>query len=166
VRFPITVDGSCWNSGTATAGHALCTSDTPTVLWRYLSLSTSSNDGMYCEPTGEGLSLGLTSVTPSPTRSNSAPWHKDGNPSKDCAWVALDAASRCSKVNADDVTAASACARSCRGSGDSTSWHKSGNPEKGCAWVAADAEKRCSKVDAGDVTAVSACKKTCLSHKK
>jgi hypothetical protein len=45
VVFPIKVDESCWNSGAETAGHALCESDKPTVVWRYLSLATKSNDG-------------------------------------------------------------------------------------------------------------------------
>jgi len=48
VLFPIAVAESCWNSGSDTADHKLCTSDTPTVLWRFESLSTSSNDGMNC----------------------------------------------------------------------------------------------------------------------
>ena len=57
------VNSACWNAGTATSGHAKCTSSTPVVRYEAASEESSSNDGLNC-PFGV---LGTESPTSVPT---------------------------------------------------------------------------------------------------
>ena len=80
-------------------------------------------------------------------------WHKNMDPSKDCAWVG-NAKNRCLAIGADGAYAFEACRAACRACepcADSPAFYKKNAPAKDCAWVANDAPARCAaKGDFGD----------------
>ncbi|KAJ1447767.1 hypothetical protein M885DRAFT_575454 [Pelagophyceae sp. CCMP2097] len=89
---------------------------------------------------------------------DSATWHKRGNPTKDCAWVADDTDKRCSKFDEDKVPALTECAATCDSCGSCTNeWSKKGKTSKGCAWVLKKPAKRCSLQGSDGALASVAC---------
>ncbi|KAJ8612215.1 hypothetical protein CTAYLR_002908 [Chrysophaeum taylorii] len=65
---------------------------------------------------------------------DSSSWFKNGEPSKDCAWVAEFVPTRCAVKGEDQILADYACPASCDNTcDDSTSWFKNGEPSKDCA---------------------------------
>lgn len=75
---------------------------------------------------------------------DSTTWHKNGEPSKDCSWVADFVPERCDAKGNDRTFAAYSCPVACGGTcADSTEWYKNGEPSKTCAWVSIFPESRC-----------------------
>ncbi|EGB08105.1 hypothetical protein AURANDRAFT_64364 [Aureococcus anophagefferens] len=113
--------------------------------------------------------------TPAPTSScaDSASWFSKKS-KNDCAWVAEDAESRCSKKDDDDVKAKSACPRACGKCDDDAEEEDEAEPaceddstwfskksSNNCRWVAEKPDSRCSKKNDDDVKAKSACFVAC-----
>ncbi|KAK7240421.1 hypothetical protein SO694_00112096 [Aureococcus anophagefferens] len=96
---------------------------------------------------------------------DSASWHQAGKPSRGCAYVA-GKASRCSKEDADGVSAADACERACgrcdepAACEDSASWYAK-KAKKDCDYVAEQPEERCGKKGLDAIRAIDACPAAC-----
>jgi len=96
---------------------------------------------------------------------DSASWYQAGKPSRGCAYVA-GKASRCSKEDADGVSAADACERACGRCDapatceDSVSWYAK-KAKKDCDYVAEQPEKRCGKKGLDAIRAIDACPAAC-----
>ncbi|KAH8052893.1 cupin-like domain-containing protein [Aureococcus anophagefferens] len=109
--------------------------------------------------------------TPAPRRgrpagpARTASWHQAGKPSRGCAYVA-GKASRCSKEDADGVSAADACERACgrcdepAACEDSASWYAK-KAKKDCDYVAEQPEERCGKKGLDAIRAIDACPAAC-----
>ncbi|KAJ1449122.1 hypothetical protein M885DRAFT_114290 [Pelagophyceae sp. CCMP2097] len=97
-------------------------------------------------------------------------WHKNGDETKDCAWVSR-LANRFTVVGSEGDVAWTKCraaARSCdfvdplrANCDDSTLWHKKDSPASDCKWVADKPETRCAAKDGNAVYAAERCLSAC-----
>lgn len=93
---------------------------------------------------------------------DSATWHKNDEPSKDCDWVAEFVPQRCDVKGADRSLASYSCPRACGTScHDDLGWHKTDEPDKGCAWVSAFSEARCDTKGEDGTLASYSCPTAC-----
>jgi len=96
-----------------------------------------------------------------PGCSDSESWYKNGEPSKDCAWVSAFAESRCNAKGQDRSFASYSCPGACGTAClDSMSWYKAGDPSKNCAWVSTWSA-RCSVKGEDGTLASYACPTAC-----
>jgi hypothetical protein len=98
---------------------------------------------------------------------DSASWHKNGAPWKDCAWVAEFYYNRAGVKGADGTEAWFSCPAATRrcyfdACDDSDAWAKRGAPWKDCAWVAA-ATSRCIAVGEDFTFGFEGCPAACLA---
>ncbi|KAH8043459.1 hypothetical protein JL720_17389 [Aureococcus anophagefferens] len=153
-------------------------------------LTESPTTAPTTTPTTAPTSASNPTPKPTPTSScaDSASWFEEEQ--NDCAWVAEDAESRCSKKDDDDVKAKSACPRACGKCDDDAEEEDEAEPasraippgsrrravttaasptsaswyykkaDRDCSWIA-DKPKRCDKADEYGVDASVACALTC-----
>ncbi|KAJ1451908.1 hypothetical protein M885DRAFT_528300 [Pelagophyceae sp. CCMP2097] len=114
--------------------------------------------------------------TPAPTFplhcTESATWFKNGDPSKDCDWVA-ESSNRCNTKGSEGFFAHEECEQSCgcRTAAptanptvycfDLATWHKYGDESKNCAWVAEFPSARCTVNGHDGTVAYDHCRETC-----
>ncbi|KAJ8608080.1 hypothetical protein CTAYLR_009628 [Chrysophaeum taylorii] len=76
--------------------------------------------------------------------SDSTSWHKMGETSKDCMWVAAYSEGRCDAKGVDRSLASYSCPAACGSEcNDVTAWYKKGATSKNCAWVSVYPSGRC-----------------------
>ncbi|KAH8092392.1 hypothetical protein JL720_5362 [Aureococcus anophagefferens] len=71
VALPLTVSDDCWNSGSQTSYHEIC-SDRSTVSWRVSSVETAYNDGFNCPENTRSYLFTTAEPTYAPTAGPSA----------------------------------------------------------------------------------------------
>jgi len=94
-----------------------------------------------------GLLHVIDAVLEHPPRqcTDSTSWYKNGDPSKNCEWVAEHVPQRCTVKGFDKSIPRYSCPVACRSTdcGDSVSWYKNGDASKNCAWVSVLPVARC-----------------------
>lgn len=81
------------------------------------------------------------------TCGDSSTWHKNGDSTKNCDWVAEKPDTRCAvKGDIGSTFGFEECSSACGSCGttcvDSATWHKKGESDKGCDWVSRYANRR------------------------
>ena len=85
-------------------------------------------------------------------RADSTTWHKKGDPTKRCEWVAAFYVARAAVVGEDGTMAFESCPAATRvcsygACDDAESWVKRASPSKDCAWVSTVRNRCASRGD-------------------